>query len=296
MMIEKVLSDRLSPVDTIKTEFGKTIKRGHRPVFHTQIIAEGFNEFGEKLFSKDLGHNETVLGGALNVLEKLWDISASLKVASINHLLGINDIVPLPDSSATPDDIVCLWGVGIGGCGDAFGSIRPVHFYEREIGQNGNTDQMIPFRVVNEPFSSTDPNYDKYFMMRKRDDEFYEYYCKAFEIPPVIKVLWKDGAEGEDGTEVGADVYNTTRTDEIETFVEMHCKIDAKDIHEYFEHLSQTEMTRINTIGLFTGRRTELSDGRIDYTNVKLFSKINFDNESLVNAKTILYKYRVYVS
>jgi len=296
MVEEKILSDRLSAVDDVTKAFSKGISKGHRPVFHTKIIAEGFNEFGEKLFSKDLGHNETVLGGAITVLEKLWNVNSTLKVASINNLLGINDIVPLPESSATADDIVCLWGVGIGGSGDAFDSVRPVHFYERELGQNGYTDQMIPFRVVNEPFASTDANFEKYYMMRKRDDEFYEYYLKRFEIDPVIKVLWKDGAEGEDGTEVSPDVYNTTRTDEIETFVEMHCMIDAKDIHEYFEHLGQTSMSRINSIGLFTGRRTELPNGTIDYTNVKLFSKLNFNNESLVNAKTILYKYRVYVS
>lgn len=55
-------------------------------------------------------------------------------------------------------------------------------------------------------------------------------------------------------------------------------------------------MTRINSLGLFTGRYTKLDDGRYDYTNVKLFSKLNFNNEALLNAKTILYKYRVYVS
>ena len=291
----KNLSDRLSAVENVKKQYSNGIKRGHKPVFRTCITRLAYNEFGECI-AEDEFHNETVLGGALTVLEKLWGVAAPLKIASINNLLGINDTVSLADSSATNEDTVCLWGVGIGGSGDAFAAVKQVHFYERELGQNGHTDEMIPFRVVSEPFSSTDPNYSQYYMLHQRDDGYFEYYLKKFEIDPIIKILWKDGAEGEDGSEVGDDVHNTSRTDDIEAFVEMHCKVDVKDIREYFEHLGMTQMTRINSLGLFTGRYTKLDDGRYDYTNVKLFSKLNFNNEALLNAKTILYKYRVYVS
>lgn len=291
----KNLSDRLSAVENVKKQYSNGIKRGHKPVFRTCITRLAYNEFGECI-AEDEFHNETVLGGALTVLEKLWGITAPLKIASINNLLGINDTVSLADSSATNEDTVCLWGVGIGGSGDAFTAVKQVHFYERELGQNGHTDEMIPFRVVSEPFSSTDPNSSQYYMMHQRDDGYFEYFLKKFEIDPIIKILWKDGAEGEDGSEVGDDVHNTSRTDDIEAFVEMHCKVDVKDIREYFEHLGMTQMTRINSLGLFTGRYTKLDDGRYDYTNVKLFSKLNFNNEALLNAKTILYKYRVYVS
>lgn len=291
----KNLSDRLSAVENVKKQYSNGIKRGHKPVFRTCITRLAYNEFGECI-AEDEFHNETVLGGALTVLEKLWGVAAPLKIASINNLLGINDTVSLADSSATNEDTVCLWGVGIGGSGDAFAAVKQVHFYERELGQNGHTDEMIPFRVVSEPFSSTDPNYSQYYMMHQRGDGYFEYFLKKFEIDPIIKILWKDGAEGEDGSEVGDDVHNTSRTDDIEAFVEMHCKVDVKDIREYFEHLGMTQMTRINSLGLFTGRYTKLDDGRYDYTNVKLFSKLNFNNEALLNAKTILYKYRVYVS
>lgn len=291
----KNLSDRLSAVENVKKQYSNGIKRGHKPVFRTCITRLAYNEFGECI-AEDEFHNETVLGGALTVLEKLWGVAAPLKIASINNLLGINDTVSLADSSASNEDTVCLWGVGIGGSGDAFTAVKQVHFYERELGQNGHTDEMIPFRVVSEPFSSADPNSLQYFMKRQRDDGYFEYFLKNFEIDPIIKILWKDGAEGEDGSEVGDDVHNTSRTDDIEAFVEMHCKIDVKDIREYFEHLGMTQMTRINSLGLFTGRYTKLDDGTYDYTNVKLFSKLNFNNEALLNAKTILYKYRVYVS
>ena len=304
------LNDRLA-IHDLKKEFARKLGGKHSPTFYTEISAReviGENEFGETLFEN--AHNETVLGGALTVLEKLWGIPASLKVDSINNIMGINaDISPsLPESSANQDDYVVLWGVGIGGCGDAYSAIRPVHFYEREIGQNNHTDQMIPFRVVTEPFTPTDDNYHKYFMLNHREDGLYEYYLKAFETTPVIKVLWKDGAEGEDGSEVEQDVYNTDRTDLIEAFIEMHLRINKKDIQEYFELIGQPEMARVNTLGLFTARKVVLEDGRIEYVNCKLFSKLNMNNDPLTitssgsdgsvgsgSSRAIEYTYRVFV-
>ena len=156
---------------------------------------------------------------------------------------------------------------------------------------------MIPFRVVPQAFSETDDNSAKYFMLNRREsDGLFEYYLKTFETDPAIKVLWKDGAEGEDGSEVASDVYATTRTQEIETFLEIHLQISKRDIREYFEALGQIEMARVNTIALFTARKTEIESGYFDYTNVKMFSKLNFDNEPLQNAKTISFIYRIYVS
>jgi hypothetical protein len=301
------LNDRLGLLDLQRQFAARINKSGHRPTFYTEIEAR--NEFGEVLFKK--AHNETVLGGALTVLEKVWGVDAALKVDSINNIMGINtDLTPpISESSANENDFVVLWGIGIGGCGDTFGSRRAVHFYEREIGQNGHTDQMIPFRVVSEPFTPSDDNYAKYFMRNKRSDGNYEYYLKAFETTPVIKVLWKDGAKGEDGSEVESDVYATDREDLIEAFVEMHLMIEKTDVQEYFELIGQPEMARVNTIGLFTGRRIIMDDGRPEYVNCKLFSKLNTENDSLVvstsssdgstgtgSSRSIEYIYRVFVA
>ena len=310
-METKLLRDTLSPVDSIKDAFARKLDYTNpRKVFRTRIIAK--NEFGEVLFDRE--DNETVLGGAITVLEKLWNIKSALKVDSINNIMGINaDVTPaLAESSATQNDYVCLWGIGIGGSGDTFGQRYPVHFYEREIGQNGHSDQMIPFRVVAEPFALTDDNSSKYFLRRKREDGYYEYYLKAFDKEPVIDVRWADGAEGEDGSEVDDDVYNTRREDKILAYVEMALTIGRKDVQEYFEHMGHPEMARVNTIGLFTARKHTMEDGRTEYVNVKLFSKLNFDNDPLNNgssgsagtfssgngssSRSIKYIYRVYLS
>lgn len=225
----------------------------------------------------------------------MWGIRSALQVATINEIMGINSNFAIdPKSPLIQDDVVCLWGIGIGGSGDAFGSIRKVNFYEREVGQNGQRDEMIPFRVTQTQLTGDDAK--KYHMMETREDGLFAYYLKGFEIQPQIKILWKDGEEGEDGSEVESDVHNTRRNDLIEAFVEMHLKLTKKDVREWFDLTGEIQMSRINTIALFTGRKVEIAPGVFDYVNVKMFSKLNLDNEPLTNTKEINFTYRVYTS
>ena len=293
--VNKKLYDKLVSKDKIDKSL-----LNHRSPFYTEVTAT--DEFGNVLFSKR--QNETVLGGALTVLEKLCSITkanAQFKVASINSLLDINNTIALNDSTATNNDILCLWGIGIGGSGDAFGSRREVKFYEREIGRNGFTAEMIPFRVVTQRFANNTDEGKMYFMSKQKrygNVDLYEYYLKRFENKDEIKtyVLWQDGAEGEDGNPVESNVYSLNRSDNIEAFIELRLKLTKKDAREYFEVTNSIEQARINTIGLFTGRRVEVETGRYDYVNVKMFSKLTFENESLQNAKVINFNYRIYVS
>ena len=117
---------------------------------------------------------------------------------------------------------------------------------------------------------------------------------KGFEQTPQIKVLWKDGEEGEDGSEVESDVHNTSRRDLIEAFVEMRLKLTKKDVREWFDVNGNIQLSRINTIALFTGKRVEIAPGKFDYVNVKMFSKLNLDNEPLTNTKEIKHSHIVF--
>ena len=287
-IVTKQLSDKLSTVDNLQQDFAKGVQP---KTFRTSISAT--DEFGNVLFTEE--ENETVLGGAITVMEKLWGIRSPLQVATINEIMDINANMTIdPTSPLIQDDIVCLWGIGTGGSGDAFGSIRKVNFYEREVGQNGQKDEMIPFRVTQTQLTGDDAK--KYHLMETRKDGLFAYYLKDFEIAPQIKVLWKDGAEGEDGSEVESDVHNTRRTDLIEAFVEMHLKLSKKDVREWFDVNGNIQLSRINTIALFTGRKVEIAPGVFDYINVKMFSKLNLDNEPLTNTKEINFTYRIYLS
>ena len=262
----------------------------HKSIFRTRIT--GKDEFGNILFDQE--QNLVVLGGAITTLEKLWNVRSPLVIDTINNICSINPAAQT-EGILPQDNCVCLWGVGIGGCGDAFGSVRDVKYYEREIGNNGTgTTEMIPFRVVASPFD--DANADKYFLMAPFGNDRVAYYAKIFDEQPFIRSLWKDGAEGEDGTEVTDGVHNTTRTDDIETFVEMHMTIDKNDIREYFSINGEIEMARVNTIGLFTATPVKQNGVITEYKDVKLFSKFNFNSEPLENNKSVLILYRVYAS
>ena len=292
--MDKVIShnDKMTYVET-NTRSAKSMEDfivPHKSPFRTRIT--GLDEFGNTLF--DFEQNLVVLGGAITTLEKLWNVRSALTIDTINNICGI-DQAEQSEGLLPQDHCVCLWGVGIGGCGDAFGSVRDVKFYEREVGNNGTgKTEMIPFRVVATPF--TDDNAEKYFLMDRYGNDRVAYYAKTFDEPPFIRSLWKDGAEGEDGTEVVDGVHDTTRTDDIETFVEMHMTLDKTDMREYFSLNGEIEMARVNTIGLFTATPV-IEDGIVvNYKDIKLFSKFSFSNEPLTTSKSVLILYRVYAS
>ena len=251
------------------------------------------DEFGDILL--DYESNMVLLGGAITTLEKLFNVRSPLTIDTIN------DICHIPPEGDAETDIlpqehaVCLWGIGIGGCGDAFGSVRDVKYYEREIGQKGTgLTEMIPFRVVTAPFD--DDNAEMYFMMKELTQGHYGYYAKAFDEVPFIRSLWKDGPEGEDGTEVTGNVWDTTRTESIETFVEMHMTLDKRDIREWFELNGEIEQARVNTIGLFSATPVYEDNVLVGYKDVKLFSKFNMTSEAMAGQKTLKIKYRIYAS
>ena len=135
-------------------------KRQMKSMFPTRIMA--FDEFGEKLL--DFEQNMVVLGGALTVLEKMWNVRSPLLIDTINNIMTINPEAQSSTELISQNNIVCLWGIGVGGSGDAFASVRDVKFYEREIGQNGQSIQMVPFRVVTSPLEGTDVG--KYYLKK----------------------------------------------------------------------------------------------------------------------------------
>ena len=278
------LNDKLNTEDRVcgKVE-PMRVESTQGKVLKTKII--GLDTItGDKLFEEE---NQIVLGGALFILEKCFNVESPITVDYLNNIMGINTGEPI-EEIYPKDTHVCLFGVGTGGCGDASRSVVDVKYYEREI------FDMIPFRITDEEFTGADVN--KYWLKRHEDNGKISYFLKSFENPAEIKVLWKDGEEGEDGSEVASGVHNTQRTEPIETFVEMILKINKKDCREFFEINGDIEAARVNSIGLFTGILSTNEYGELDYKQVKLFSKLNIPNEMLVLSKDITIVYRIYTS
>lgn len=251
--------------------------------FRTEISA--VDDFGNTLFTTE---NRLVLGGALFTLEKLFGVESPVVVDYLNNIMGIattgteiTDIYP-------KETVVCLFGLGTGGAGDTITSVYDVATKEREI------FQPIPFRYTT---SLTAEEAQKYYFGRPdAESGKTAYYLKKFETEPQIKVLWADGVGDEDGTPVQTGVHDTTRTDEIETFVELTLRVDKNDCREWFEANGQIEQARFNSIGLFTGILSDLGDGTMDYKQVKLFSKFNINNEMLTLSKGLTIIYRIYTT
>lgn len=233
-------------------------------------------------------HNEIVLGGTIFALEKLFNVSAALNVSYLNDIMGFGTDGPAINEKYPKETGICLFNIGIGGCGSSYADVKAVLQQQRQL------DTMIPFRVVDEPFEQDSEEAKKYWMCVRNNDGKYCYYGKSFTKTPVIKALWKDAGDGKDGSPVVESDYNSVKDVPIETFAEAVLTLEVTDLREYFELYSNITDARFNTIGLCTGIKSTCADGRPEYKQVKQFSALNFSNEMLHMNKDLSVIYRIY--
>lgn len=253
----------------------------------------GLTTLGETIAKKT---NVITLGGTLFALEKLFNTSAELNIAYLNDIYNVGTSGDFISEKYPKDTCVCLWNAGIGGAGAAYSDVYPELQQYREL--PGGPDARLPFRIVDSYFTSGTPEYDKYWLAQPMDQtkfgEKIGYYAKVFERTPVIKALWKDAGTGTDGSPVTDDAHNSVKSTPIETFAEMTLCATPTDFREYFELLGMPNHARINTIGLLTGIKSTLADGREEYKQVRQFSVLTFGNELLHMNKNLYIIYRVY--
>lgn len=227
--------------------------------------------------------NSVVFGGAVLALEHLTNTTATFKPATLNEIYDLHSDIPGSNSQS----FISLFGVGTGGAALDFGNIKDPNVKQRNI------EDMIPLRSTE---NLTGSDADKYFF-KKPDGSgvLTNYYLKEFEAPIVTKSLWKDSPEQDgDGTEITGEIWNSQRTEGIESFSEFRIKFNTEDVREYFESIGQLNMARYNSIGLYTGQKVSVGGGEYDYVNVRLFSVVSFDNVSVKDKRESQYVYRVY--
>ena len=287
------LTDRLGYSDKISSHGKKPLRTKIVGGYDAYTDKCGVTRFGEVVFETE---NMIVLGGSQFTLEKLFGVRSELDIQYLEDIYADAGFTPstITDNNVyLPNATVCLFGVGVGGADESITSVHDVKYYERDMGTLG---EWIPIRRVEG--SLTVDEAAKYHFKRTvniGDGEKTEYYLKKFEYEPTIKILWANGEGGEDGTQVNSDVHTTPNSNEtpIETFIEMTLKISKKDVREYFTDNMHIEQARINSIGLFSA---VYDDGVEDYRKVKLFSKLNINNEMLSNSKDLTIVYRIYTS
>lgn len=290
----------LNSIMPITKEEEHIARRHHIPVYKGKLFEK--DELGNLVFKNS---NTVVLGGSITALEKLTGQQAAYRTKTFNseknyHPLG-EEQTPEEDWADEPTSFLCLFGVGTGGASDTFGIVNAPDFKQHII------SNMIPFRVNTTdsldaagllPGEDNKEERKKYTGLIKEGSN-YCWYLKKFEKDVVVRSLWKNAPDlTKDGTEIlsDADVSGGPDGTGIESFAECTIRIDPNDIRPYFEAAGNIDMARYNSIGLFTGKEHVLGDDKLGYTNVRLFSVVNMDNESVKIPKETIYVYRIYSS
>lgn len=150
------------------------------------------------------------------------------------------------------------------------------------------TNCLIPFKFRT---NSTDLNsvmrskYYGRFTTQNSGDNMVGYYFKGFdESPNLIRRYADDSAELSDIS----DVWLDPRSSEAEVVVQLKMSISATDCREYFNLLTGTNDSKINTISLCTGIPVTATgiDGTksLAFLDIRPFTKFNFPNESLIDS------------
>lgn len=291
----RMLKDNLS-LDSAAKKVDESIDRyiqnklekfGTSPRLYGVLYEAVEDEYGNEVLKK-VNANCVVAGGAIFALMKIFDVEANWFPASLNQIYGINNDI----EGDINNSHVALFGVGIGGCGLMFNSIIDPDPKQRDVAD------LIPIRVsTDELLTGTDA--EKYFFKTTMpgDGTTYAWMLKEFDQPIKIRSFWKDAAEeGVDGTEITGDIHESSRTEGQEHFAEMVLKFNKDDVRSYWESIGSMDMARFNAIGIYFGEKVivDPTTGREDYINVRLFSTVNFENDSVKDRKEIKYVYRIY--
>lgn len=276
------LNDHMPLMSAIGPEQARVARQNNIPLFKGIMYETNDDGYGNPLLKK-VGENTVVLGGAVLALEHLCNVTANFKPATLNTIYSLNQGIA---GDNTKSYISCF-GVGTGGAALDFGNVSASNVKGREV------PTFIPLRSA-AALAGTDVT--KYFFKKlNADNVTYSWYLKEFDSPAIIKSLWKDSAEEDvDGTEILAEIYNSARTEGIETFAEFTIKLNTYDVREYFSTIAELDMARYNSLGLFTGEKVDIGGGVFDYVNLRLFSYLNFENKSVKEKTEAEYRYRVF--
>lgn len=303
------------------------IERDKNGIAHfVKKIPTGVSALGETLFRKEKGDilftrsNMVTIGGCQFAMEMLYGVEASqFDIPTLYDQSGIgkensSSVVTTYDTPTgsrsviyDPGNYVQLFGVGTTGTAANDVTVYSVDYRENSIegdrvviGRDNEqlsiAGQMIPFKHTSEALIDAE---QKQYFGKKTDGDVTSYYLKRFEKDPEIRHIWKTGDDIDNETAISsADVWaNVNGTNAVESFVQCELRITKHDVKEWFISLGQEDLTRINTIALYTGQYVKNEDGTIgDYRDVRLFSKLYIPVEYLSLSKDLNLIYRVYTA
>ena len=212
------------------------------------------------------GHNKVILPGAGFTARAHFDIPRDEITPSYNQALNLENSV---NETPTSKEKVYLFCIGTDGCGKENSDVFKVN-YGRWI----QPTSLIPFRYPLEAEDLTGAMRDIYYG-RKVDGDRVAYYFKTFESVPTFTQKYTDG------TIVDENVYDSEKTDEIESFVSVSLKVEPEDAREWFKQTTGINDAKVNTFSLCTAWAKTI-DGQIYYQDIRPLTKYNIPNESLI--------------
>lgn len=241
------------------------------------------HETGEVIF-KQLPNMITTAGSAF-AAAKIWNITPDIWTPTYNNYLGLDHTVnePYPNPGVRAEEKVFLFAVGIDGCGAEASQV-----YKVDPTKWINRDNLIPFRYVNSNNDLGDEMREKYFGKKTLVNGKTAYYFKAFDTEPIFVQQYSDG------TPIGTDIYDNTRKDEVENYIELRMSITKEDCRDFFISTVGIQSAKINSISLLTAWK-KVIDGYVYYQDIRPYTKYNFSNEHLIEiSKGIDFIYQLY--
>lgn len=223
--------------------------------------------------------NKVILAGSSFTASKHFDISPPIILPNYNTSLSLDQTVSTPAENMTK---VCLFGLGIDGCGAESSQI-----YDVDYANWTAPDMLVPFKYVPVDSDITKSERALYYGRKTTDDKIL-YYFKAFEAQPVMYQQYIDG------TPIDANIYGSSNTTEVETYVEARLKVTNTDCRDFFRDTSGINTAKINSITLLTAWAKTVNDN-VYYQDIQPLTKLNIQNEGLFDeTKGLDIIYHVY--
>lgn len=299
-----------------KLSFSDGIGGGHGLWTKTEIFGgygihrnplTGLSELDECIFGPEC--NTVPVGGVQYAMEQIFGVRGPINIPTLYDDLKIG----LPNATYTNVDVddpdgkhtmpykygnnVLLFGVGLTGSAENSITKYKVGYRENSINMTKTAEDgtvldgiMLPFRYTTQVLSDSDQK--KYFG-KKTTDEYVAYYLKRFEMDPIIKHLWDTGSSDDEIEITNSEIWDSSRTNPVQSITEMQLKITEKDIKEFFNITGRVDEPRFNTVALFNG---VYNAAKGDYENVRMFSKLYIPTEPVALQKDLDIIYRVYGS
>lgn len=260
-----------------------TAFEGHSGLSHDEVSFRPIGVVEFKIPGTDIvlfrGYNKVILPGAGFTARCHFDIPRDEITPSYNSALSLENSV---DETPTSKEKVFLFCVGIDGCGKEGSDIRTVNYSKWTAPEN-----LVPFRYCIPSEDLTGSEREIYFGRVIKNDRV-AYYFKTFETVPVFTQKYADG------TIVDSGVYESEKTDEIESYVSLKLKIEPEDCRDWFKHTTGINDAKINTFSLCTAWAKNFN-GQIYYQDIRPLTKYNISNENLIDlTKGIDITYTLY--